>query len=81
MKTLDMLAKSCEAANPIPTPDPVDFNKMSAAVVDQVARRVIELMSQQATDPEPAPEPDPEPAPEPEGGAADEIGQPGQVGG
>ena len=80
MKTLDMLAKSCETVNPTPTPEPVDFNKMSAAVVDQVARRVIELMSQQATDPEPEPEPDPEPAPEPEGGAEDENGQPGPMG-
>lgn len=62
MKTLDMLAKSCEAANPAPAADPIDLQKLSGDVIDKVARRVIEIMSEAGSpDPEPA-APDPEPA-------------------
>ena len=71
MKTLDLLAQSCEAANPAPAADPIDLQKLSGDVIDKVARRVIEIMSEAGSpDPEPA-EPDPEPAADPGGDASD----------
>ena len=81
MKTLDMLAKSCEAAAPTPAADPLDMQKLSGDVIDRVARRVIEIMSEAGSpEPEPEPQPEPDPIPEPEGGAEDESRQPGPVG-
>lgn len=79
MKNIDMLAKACEPVNPAPAPATPDMSKMTADVVDAVARRVIEIMSSQPADPA-APDPEPEDDPEPEGGADDENGQPEQVG-
>lgn len=81
MKTLDMLAKSCEAAAPTPAADPLDMQKLSGEVIDRVARRVIEIMSETGSpEPEPEPQPEPDPIPEPEGGTEDESGQPGPMG-
>ena len=80
MKNIDMLAKAC-------TPDPApeanqagDFNKLSTEIVDKIAARVIELLSQNASDPQPDPTPaddpqPPAPAEDPAGGDPDEDGQ------
>lgn len=77
MKNIDMLAKACEPVNPAPAAAAPDVSKMTSDVVDAIARRVIEIMSDQPADPAP----DPEPTPQPEGGAADESGhdESGQV--
>ena len=81
MRSLDMLAQTCTPAGPEPATDPIDLQKLSGSVIDQVARRVIEIMSETGS-PEPEPEqpPEPDPIPEPEGGAEDESGQPGPMG-
>lgn len=79
MKNLDMLAQSCQAATPMFAPDPLDMQNLSSAVIDRVARRVIEIMSDTGS-PEPEPQPEADPTPEPEGGAEDGNGQPGPMG-
>ena len=73
MKNIDMLAKACEPVNPAPATSAPDMDKMSSDVVDAIARRVIEIMSSQASEPAAA-DPEPEPTPEPEGGAENESG-------
>lgn len=77
MKNIDLLAKAVapEAPAPAPAPQQIDPNQIAGDLIDKIAARVVELLGQQNTDPEPeAPDPEPE-----AGGDTDDSGQSGEV--
>ena len=70
MKNIDLLAESCQPAAPETPKTPEPF-KLSDDMVQRVAERVVQLLSQPATDPadpDPEPEASADPDPEPETG-------------
>ena len=77
MKNIDLLAKAVAPAEPAPAPATADPDKIAGDLIDKIAARVVELLSEQQTaDPEPAPADDPEPE---AGGDQNGTEEPGPV--
>lgn len=71
MKNIDMLAKAMTPEAPAPAPAAADPDKMAADLVDKIAARVVQMLADQQTQPEPV-----ESEPEPEAGGDDDAGKP-----